>query len=318
MVNLQDVWAARARIDRYIHHTRTIYSTNLSGLFGAEICLKCENLQKTGSFKARGAFNHIAALSGPKKQGVVCYSSGNHSQAVGYAASVFGVDSWLVMPEYTSSLKVECSKSYGTHTILYGKSSREAFQKALEIQREYSLDYLDPGEDELLVAGQGTIGLEILDAVPDADTVYVPVGGGGMAAGIAVAVKELSPKTKLICVEPENANAMYKSLKAGKISTIQRIPSIADGLGGTVPCTLPYEILKKYADDIITVSEKEIAQATKLVIQRTKLFAEPSGATALAGLLSRRSAYGQKNVCVVSGGNAAPETIADIVSGRYS
>ena len=318
MVNVQDVWDAKALIHKYIHHTPTIYSTSISHIAGKEVYLTCENFQKTGSFKARGAFNHILNLSqAQKEKGVVCFSSGNHSQAVGYAASMFHIESWLVMPEYTAPLKVECSKGYGTHTVVYGKTGQETYRKALEIQKEYKLDYIDPGEDAAVIAGQGTIGLEILEDIPDADVIYVPVGGGGLIGGIAVAVKALSPRTKVIGVEPENMDAMYRSVKAGKIEVIERVPSIADGLGGTSPCHLPFDIVSHCVDDIITVSEAEIARATKMILQRTKMFAEPSGGTALAGLLSGKLPFGKKNVCVISGGNATPEVMADILVGRY-
>lgn len=313
MVGLQEIWKAKAGICDYIHATPTIHSRTLSEMLGAEVWLKCENLQKTGSFKVRGAFN--AVLSLPEKQrkkGVVCFSTGNHSQAVGYAASVFRTESWLVMPEYTSSLKIACSRNYGSHVVVHGKTGKDAYERALDIKKEYGLVYIDPGEDEQVIAGQGTIGLEVLEAVPDADTVYVPVGGGGMLAGIAAAVKELSPHTRVIGVEPEHMNAMYQSVKKGKIAVIERIPSIADGLGGTSPCRLPFEMTMRYVDEIITVSEEEIAEATRLIIQRTKMFAEPSGATALAGLLSEKAYCGKKNICVVSGGNASPKIISEI------
>lgn len=165
-----------------------------------------------------------------------------------------------------------------------------------------------------VIAGQGTLGIEILEALPDVDAIYVPVGGGGMIAGIAIAVKEISPDTRVIGVEPEHMNAMYRSFHSGKIEIIKRIPSVADGLGGVSPCVLPYEIVSRYVDDMITVSEEEIKEATRLILQRTKMLAEPSGATALAGLLSGKVYTGKKNVCIVSGGNAEPEVLAEILS----
>ena len=320
MIGIEEVKRAKEVINTCIiknmmHDTPLIRSASISEIAGTEVYLKCENLQKTGSFKVRGAFNHISTLSEEqRKKGVVCASTGNHSQAVGYAASMLGMKSWLVMPEYTTLIKQECSRRYGTKVIIVGSAWKETYEKALEISREYGCDYIDPGEDESLIAGQGTLGIEILEALPDVDAVYVPVGGGGMIAGIAIAVKEISPDTRVIGVEPEHMNAMYRSFHSGKIEIIKRIPSVADGLGGVSPCVLPYEIVSRYVDDMITVSEEEIKEATRLILQRTKMLAEPSGATALAGLLSGKAYTGKKNVCIVSGGNAEPEVLAEILS----
>lgn len=319
MIGIEEVKRAKKVINACImknmmHDTPLLRSASISEIAGTDVYLKCENFQKTGSFKVRGAFNHISTLSEEqRKKGVVCASTGNHSQAVGYAASMMGMKSWLVMPEYTTQIKQECSRKYGTEIVVSGSTWKETYEKAIEISREYGCDYIDPGEDESLIAGQGTLGLEILEKLSDVDTVYVPVGGGGMIAGIAIAVKEISPKTRVIGVEPEHMNAMYQSFHSGKIEIIKRIPSVADGLGGISPCVLPYEIVSRYVDDMITVSEEEIKEATRLILQRTKILAEPSGATALAGLLSGKAYAGKKNVCIVSGGNAEPEVLAEIL-----
>lgn len=319
MIGIDEVKRAKEIVDHYIsrkiiHKTPVLYSAAISEIAGCNVFLKCENFQKTGSFKVRGAFYHISTLSEEQlKKGVVCASTGNHSQAVGYAASAMGIKSWLVMPEYTTLLKIECSRKYGDYVIVHGKSWKETYEKALEISSEYGADYIDPGEDERLIAGQGTLGLEALEALPDADTVYVPVGGGGLIAGIALAVKAISPKTKVIGVEPEHMDAMCKSFHSGRIEVIRRIPSVADGLGGTSPCALPFEIVSRCVDDVITVSEEEIKTATKLILQRTKMLAEPSGATALAGILSKRAYTGKKNICIVSGGNAEPAVLSEIL-----
>ncbi|MDO5816787.1 MAG: threonine/serine dehydratase [Eubacteriales bacterium] len=319
MIGIEEVKRAKEVINTCIiknmmYDTPLIRSASISEIAGTDVYLKCENLQKTGSFKVRGAFNHISTLSEEQREkGVVCASTGNHSQAVGYAASMLGMKSWMVMPEYTTLIKQECSRRYGTEVVITGSVWKETYEKAQKISHEYGCDYIDPGEDESLIAGQGTLGLEILEVLPDMDAVYVPVGGGGMIAGIAVAVKEISPKTRVIGVEPEHMNAMYQSFHSGKIQTIKRIPSVADGLGGISPCVLPYEIVSRYVDDMITVSEEEIKEATRLILQRTKMLAEPSGATALAGLLSGKAYTGKKNVCIVSGGNAEPEVLAEIL-----
>lgn len=288
-------------------------------MLGADVYLKCENLQKTGSFKVRGAFNHILSLTDEqRKAGVVCYSSGNHAQAVSYAASLLGVESWVVMPEVTTPAKVAACREYGGHIVLYGQTGADTYPKSIEIMNEKGLVYIDPCEDDKIMAGQGTIGLEMLEAIPDADVVYIPVGGGGLISGIAAAVKELSPKTKVVGVEPELMNCMTASVTAGKIVKIIRVPSIADGLSGDAPGIIAFTVVSKYVDDMITVSENEIAEAKLLVMQRTKMFIEPSASASVAGLFSKRSFYGKKNICLLSGGNANLKVLAELFSKEQS
>jgi threonine dehydratase len=313
MINLHDIWDARRRISSYIHHSPTIHSSSLSKMFGADVYLKCENLQKTGSFKVRGAFNHMLSLTDEqKKAGVICYSNGNHAQAVSYAASLLGIESWVVMPEIATPAKVAACREYGGHIMLHGQTGEHTFPKAQELMKEKGLVWIDPCEDEKIMAGQGTIGLEMLEAIADADVIYVPVGGGGLISGIATAVKELSPKVKVVGVEPERMNCMTASVTAGKIVKIARQPSIADGLSGDAPGIKAFTVVTKYVDEMITVSEDEIAQATLLVMQRTKMFIEPSAGATVAGLLSKRSLSGKKNICLLSGGNANLKVLAEL------
>lgn len=313
MVNLHDIWEARQRISPYIHHTQLLHSSSLSHMLGAEVYLKCENLQKTGSFKVRGAFNHILSLTDEqKKAGVICYSSGNHAQAVCYAATLLGVEAWVVMPEITTPAKVAACREYGGHIVLYGQTGADTYPKSIELMNEKGLIFIDPCEDEKIIAGQGTVGLEMLEAVPDADVVYIPVGGGGLISGIATAVKELSPTVKVVGVEPERMNCMSVSVAAGKITKIIRQPSIADGLSGEAPGEMAFAAAMKYVDDMVTVSENEIAEATLLVMQRTKMFIEPSAGATVAGLFSKRSFYGKKNLCLLSGGNANLKVLAEL------
>ncbi len=313
MINLHDIWDAKKLISNYVHKTQMLHSTSISRMLGADMYLKCENLQKTGSFKVRGAFNYILSLTDEqRKAGVVCYSNGNHAQAVSYAAALLGVESWVVMPENATPAKVAACKEYGGHIILYGQSGADTYPKSIELMNEKGLAYIDPCEDEKIMAGQGTIGLEMLEAIPDVDVVYVPVGGGGLISGIATAVKELSPKVKVVGVEPERMNCMSASFAAGKIVKIARQPSIADGLSGDAPGVKAFTVTMKYVDDMITVSEDEIAEATLLVMQRTKMFIEPSAGATVAGLLSKRSAYGKKNICLLSGGNANLKVMAEL------
>lgn len=313
MITLHNIWDARQRISNYIHHTQMLHSSSLSRMFGADVFLKCENLQKTGSFKVRGAFNYILSLTDEqKKAGVVCYSNGNHAQAVSYAASLLGVEAWVVMPEIAAPAKIAACREYGGHIVLCGQSAADTYPKAMELMKEKGLMYIDPCEDEKIMAGQGTIGLEMLEAIPDADVVYVQVGGGGLISGVATAVKELSPRAKIVGVEPERMNCMTASVTAGRITKIKRQPSIADGLSGEAPGINAFTIVSNYVDDMITVSEDEIAEATLLVMQRTKMFIEPSAAATVAGLFSKRSRYGKKNICLLSGGNANLKVLAEL------
>jgi len=313
MINLHDIWDAKRLIYNYVHLTQLLHSSSLSRMAGVDVYLKCENLQKTGSFKVRGAFNKILSLTDEqKKAGVGCYSAGNHAQAVSYVASLLGIESWLVMPDYVSPAKLAACKEYGGHPVLFGKTPEARHQKIMEMVKEKGLAYIDPCEDDQVMAGQGTIGLEMLEALPDADVIYVQVGGGGLISGIATAVKELAPRIKVVGVEPERMNCMSASFAAGRIVRIESQSSIADGLSGEAPGPNAFAIASKYVDAMITVSEKEIAAATLLVLQRTKMFIEPSAAATLAGLFSGRSFRGKKNICLLSGGNANLKVLAEL------
>ena len=307
MIDVRDIWKAKINIDPYIHRTPVCTSAQIDRIAETKVVFKCENYQKTGSFKARGAFSFITNMTEEEKRnGVVCFSSGNHAQAVSYAASVFGLSSWIVMPEYTAGIKIDSCREYGGNLVIQGQGP-EAYEVSQRLRREMNLSYIDPSDDPYVQAGQGTVGLEILEDCPDADTVFIPVGGGGLLAGIAVAVKSLSPQARVIGVEPENMNCMETALKHPEKLPIQRIPSIADALGGLEPARSALLTARKYVDDVITVSEEEIAYAAGLVISRMKVYAEPSAAVSLAGLLSGKVRPGRKNVCVLSGGNAALE-----------
>lgn len=313
MVNLEDIKCAAKRIANYVHRTPILHSDSISKMAGTDIYFKCENLQKTGSFKARGAFNRLLMLTDEEKaRGVVCYSSGNHAQAVSYAASVLGIKAWVFMPETAVAAKVAACRGYGAEVILYGKTGADAYPKAIECMKEKNLVYIDPVEDYGIMSGQGTAGLEITENLPDADAVYVPVGGGGLITGVSAAVKSVLPGVKVIGVEPENMNCVGASFAAEKITKIERKYSIADGLAGDSPGEKAFEGVIKNVDEMITVSDDEIEKALTLIIYRTKMFIEPSAAVALAGLMSGRAFKGRKNVCLLSGGNADLKIMADI------
>ncbi len=313
MISLNDINSAKDKITHYLHRTPIIYSQSISDMVGADTYFKCENLQKTGSFKARGAFNKLLSLNEKeKKRGVVCYSSGNHAQAISYAAAVLGVKAWVFMPETAVPSKVAACRGYGANVVLYGKTGADAYPKAIECMKEKSLVYIDPVEDYYIMAGQGTSGIEIMEDLPRTDTVYVPVGGGGLITGISTAIKAICPKTKVIGVEPENMNCVGVSFVAKKITRIERRFSIADGLAGDAPGELAFEGVMKNVDEMITVSDEEIKKAMALIIYRTKMFIEPSAAVTLAGLMSGKAFKGNKNVCLLSGGNANLKVVADI------
>lgn len=313
MIDLNDIDLAKDKITNYLHHTPIIYSQSISDMVGADTYFKCENLQKTGSFKTRGAFNKILSLTEKeKKRGIVCYSSGNHAQAVSYAAAVLGAKAWVFMPETAVPSKVAACRGYGANVMLYGETGADAYPKAMECMKEKNLVYVDPVEDCDVMAGQGTCGIEIMEDLPKTDAIYVPVGGGGLITGISTAVKAISPKTKIIGVEPENMNCVGASFAAKKITKIERKFSIADGLAGDAPGEKAFEGVMKNVDEMITVSDEEIEKALSLIIYRTKMFIEPSAAVTLAGLMSGRAFKGTKNVCLLSGGNANLKVIADI------
>jgi threonine dehydratase len=304
MLTLPDIWEAKKRLIGRIHRTETIYSTSLSTMRKTGIYLKTENLQKTGSFKVRGAFNKILTLPQEKRErGVIAFSSGNHGQAVAYAAGNIGIPATVVMPEWAVINKVNAAKGYGARVILHGKNSIEIEEKGMEIREKEGLELVHPFEDPMVMAGQGTLGLEVLESLPDVDTVFVAIGGGVLISGTALAIKSIYPKVKIVGVEPEGSCSMLLSCLAGKVVETDRVDTQADGLACKRPGELTFATVEKYVDEIITVTEDEIMDTLKLMLGRTKLLVEPSGATSLAGLLSEKVPLGDKNVAVLSGGN---------------
>ena len=314
MIDINNIKSAQKTISAYVHRTPLVHSERIDEMVGSEVYFKCENLQKTGSFKVRGAFNKILSLTDEEKaRGVVCYSSGNHAQAVSYAASLLGINAYIFMPETATPAKVKASNGYGANVVLYGKTGADAYPKALECMREKNLVYIDPVEDYKIMAGQGTSALEILEDLKDIDAIYVPVGGGGLMTGVSTAIKALSPKTKVIGVEPENMNCVGESFHNGKITKIERKYSIADGLAGDAPGEKAFEGVMKNVDEMITVSDDEISDALVKIMHYTKMFVEPSAAVTLAGVISKKAYLGKRNVCLLSGGNASFEVLAEIL-----
>jgi len=306
MVTLADSLQAQQRISGILHYTPLMYSRTLSLYSGNEIYLKCENLQKTGSFKIRGAYNAVALLTDEqKKRGVVTGSSGNHGQALAYAANQQGVRCVVVMPEDASQAKIAACKGYGGEVLLHGVTSEARLEKAQELVNTQGLTMVHPFDNPDIIAGQGTISLEILAQLPDAECIVAPIGGGGLLSGVAMAAKEKSPSIRVIGVEPAVGPRMRYSWDKGQVSELEQWkPSVADGLRTRKPGKLPFEITRRYVDELVTVEDRDIITATKLIMERCKLVVEPSGAVSVTAALGQKLGItGKKVVCVLSGGN---------------
>lgn len=308
MLTLADVKAAAARLAGKTHHTPLLYSRTLSKLAGNEIYLKCENLQKTGSFKARGAINAVAQLSMEAKAGgVVTGSSGNHGQALAYAAREFGVKAVVVMPEDASLAKRQACEAYGGTVLLCGITAEARLAKAAELVAKGGYTLVHPFDDPHIIAGQGTLSLEVLADLPDLDCIVAPVGGGGLLGGVSLATKESRPRVQVIGVEPAVSPRLRHAWQAGAVTELSDDawqPSIADGLRARRPGELPFALSRAYVDDLVTVSESEIAAAMRLILERVKLVVEPSGAVSVAAAINGRLGFtGKKVACVLSGGN---------------
>lgn len=306
MPTLSEINAARARIAGKLHVTPTISATRLGAQVGVKLFLKCENFQKTGSFKTRGALNRIGQLTREERErGVITVSAGNHAQAVAWAARNEGIKSTVVMFEKASPAKVEASRGYGATVVLYGESGIQSFQKARELEREHRYAFVHPFDDELVAAGAGTVGLELLEQVGDLDVIVIPVGGGGLIGGMLPAIKEQHPRIRVYGVEPTGASSMRQSLDAGHAVRLSAIDTIADGLAAPMAGEIPFEMVKRYADDVVVISDDAIAQAVPELLLNTKLLAETAGAAATAAVLTRAIPLrdGDRVAAIVSGGN---------------
>jgi threonine dehydratase len=311
MVNLSDINAARTRLEGITRHTRLI-AFPLCAEDPRRLLLKPENQQPIGAFKLRGAYNKIASLSeDERKRGVISYSSGNHAQGVAYAARALKVKSVIVMPSNAPLIKREATAKLGAEIVLVGPGSDERKVKAEELAAQHGYVIVPPYNDEKIIAGQGTIGLEILEDLPEVEAVFSPVGGGGLISGVAAAIKLTKPKVKVIGVEPELASDAQASLRAGKIVQFpadQVSRTLADGLRTQSIGDINFEHIRRYVDDIITVTEDDIRQAMKYLSANPETVAEPSGAVAVAGFIFHASQLPQTmlNVAIISGGNIEP------------
>ncbi len=317
LVTIDNVRDAAQRIRGTVHRTPVLGSTTLgrmSGLTGLQ--LKCENLQKTGSFKVRGALNRLLTLSPEARdRGVVTISAGNHAQALAWAATAAGVSSIVVMPDGASVTKAAASREYGAEVIMGGPVS-EAFELAVRLAEERNMTFVHPFDDPEIVAGQGTVGLEIVEQCPDVGAVVVPVGGGGQIAGICAAVGALRPDVLIYGVEPEGAAAMRKSLDVGRAARIDEIDTIADGLAPPMAGELNFAHVRAQAADVFTVPDSEISRAMALLLSRTKLLAEPAGAAAVAALVHGRVPRPTSGsvVAVITGGNVDLDRLAELLA----
>src|ERR1700733_12450142 len=319
MITLDDIRAAQARLQGVTVHTRLI-EYKLSESDPRRLFLKPENQQPIGAFKLRGAYNKIASLSEPdRKRGVISYSSGNHAQGVAYAARALGVKSVIVMPNNAPTIKREATAKLGAEIVLVGPGSDERKTKAEELAAQHGYAIVPPYNDEQIIAGQGTIGLEILGDLPEVEAVFAPVGGGGLISGVAAAIKLSNPKIKVIGVEPELAADAQASLRSGKIVAFpaeQVSRTLADGLRTQSIGDINFEHIRKYVDDIITVTEEEIRQAMKYLSANPDTVAEPSGAVSVAGFIFHASELPRTklNVAIISGGNIEPSMLKDLRS----
>lgn len=314
--HIDDLYAARDKISHAVHRTPTVSSRSLSERIGRPVLLKCENLQKTGSFKVRGALNRILALDDEARaRGVVTISAGNHAQAVAWAATRTGISSTVVMNAKASPTKARATEGYGGEVILQG-TVFEAFELALEVAETRGLTFLHAFDDPLIVAGAGTLGLEIVEEVPEVATVVVPIGGGGLISGVALALANVSPNTRVFGVEPEGACAMRRSLDKGEAVTLEGVDTVADGLGAPMAGALNYEIVRRHVEDVVLVSDAEIKEAMAFILARAKLLTEPAGAAAVAALLFGRIPLSDGPVvAVLSGGNVDMDRLPDLLAG---
>lgn len=323
-VTFDDVVAARELLGGVAVRTPVVHSRLLSELVGGPVHLKCENLQRAGSFKVRGAYVRIARLTEQERaRGVVAASAGNHAQGVALASGLVGTKAVVYMPEGAPLPKVEATLAYGADVILTGQTVDEALTAAREHARESGAVFIHPFDHQDVVAGQGTIGLEIIEQLPETGTIVLGIGGGGLAAGVALAAKSLRPGIRIVGVQAERAAAYPASLAMGEPTLVEPAATMADGIAVGRPGELPFELIHYLVDQVVTVSEEEISKALVLCVERAKLVVEPAGVVGVAALLAQPDAFEAPVVAVLSGGNIDPLLLARVLrhgmaaAGRY-
>ena len=316
MLNIDQIHEARERISSRIHHTPVLTSRQFNDVAGKEVYFKCENFQRAGAFKIRGATNKIQSLTpAEKQQGIVAFSSGNHAQAVALAGREAGVRVLVAMPEDAPAAKVAGTRGYGAEVVFYDrhKVDREAF--AMDLAERERLIMVPPYDDYFILAGQGTCGLELVEEVPELDAVLAPCSGGGLFAGVAIAAKALNPKIRCYPVEPNTADDTRQSFLKGERVSIPPPPTIADGLRVQIPGKLTFPIVQKLADDVLTVSDEEIIETLRFMLFRMKMLVETSGATAAAAVMFKKLPADVRRVGVIlSGGNIDPDLLQSIIN----
>jgi len=310
----EEIVKANSMRGKEIKKTPLIHSPTFSDLTGSEIYLKAEFRQKTGSFKIRGAYYKIKSLSDEeKKHGVVAASAGNHAQGVAFAASLEKIPCTIVMPKNASPAKVAATRGYNANVILEGVNYDESSLKAKEIAKESGATMIHAFDDPQIIAAQGVIGLEILEDLPDVDEIYLPIGGGGLAAGTLIAIKEKNPNIKVVGVQSKSFPSMYESIKRGSLTSSEGTSTIADGIAVKTPGQLTFTIINELIDEIVLVDDAEITKAMFLLMERMKFVVEPAGAVSLAYLISKKPAPGKKVVAVLAGGNVDMYLLGQIV-----
>ncbi len=314
MLTIEKIKDASKVLSSTVRKTDLIHSPALSD--GCEVYIKSENLQVTGSFKVRGASYKIASLSEEeKKKGVIACSAGNHAQGVALAAKKYGIRATICIPEGAPMSKVAATRSYGANVVLVKGVYDDAYAKACQLQKEENLTFVHPFDDEDVIAGQGTIGLEILEQLPDVDAVIVPIGGGGLISGVSYAIKHLKPSCKVYGVQAAGAPSMYNSIHHRAIEELESVSTIADGIAVKKPGELTFDCCTKYVDEIITVTDDEIATAILTLMEKQKMISEGAGATTVAAVLFHKlNLRGKKVVCLVSGGNIDVNILSRVVN----
>ncbi len=314
MLTLDKIYHAAYVLKQVVRPTDLIRAKGICD--DCDIYLKTENLQITGSFKVRGAYYKISQLTPEEKEkGVIACSAGNHAQGVALAAAKNGIKSLICIPDGAPISKVEATKSYGADVCLVEGAYDDAYQKALELQKESGATFIHPFDDDMVISGQGTIGLEIMEQLPDVDAVIVPVGGGGLISGVAFAIKSLNPNIKVYGVQAAGAPSMYNSLRSHSIETLPSVKTIADGIAVKTPGDTTYSICEQYVDEIVTVTDDEISTAILTLIEQQKLIAEGAGAVSVAAaLFNKLPIKGKKAVCLVSGGNIDVTILSRVIN----
>lgn len=317
MLTLDKIYHAQYVLKDATRNTDIIYSPVLSKQSGSEVYLKTENLQLTGSFKVRGAYYKISQLSESEKaKGVIACSAGNHAQGVALASKKFGIKAKICMPDGAPISKVEATKSYGAEVILVKGVYDDAYKEAERLKENYGYTFIHPFDDEDVIAGQATIGLEILNDLKDVDAIVSPVGGGGLISGIAFAVKSLNPKIKVYGVQSDGAPSMAESVREHQIKTLTSVSTIADGIAVKAPGINTFELCSKYVDGIITVTDEQVSAAILALIEKQKMIAEGAGAVALAAVMYKKipEIQGKKTVCLISGGNIDVTILSRVIN----